>query len=168
MSICCCCRGIINGIDAEEWKPHTDKHLPPEARYCHTTVTAGKTAAKALFQQRYGLDIDPEVPLIGMVGRLAPQKGFDVVLAALPALLAPAGAAAARMQEKAGLAVQNPTAGALKPQRSGCQLALLGSGWLSGYSVHVQSLSVSCHVCAAMKLLLGCYVMLCMTVMLSL
>ena len=74
-------------MDAEKWNPATDQHLPAEARYSFATVTGGKAAAKARFQEQHGLRLAAGVPLVGMVGRLTPQKGTDVLLAALPTLL---------------------------------------------------------------------------------
>jgi hypothetical protein len=43
---------------------------------------------KARLQERLGLAVDPDAPLVGFVGRLTQQKGVDVLLAAAPALLA--------------------------------------------------------------------------------
>ncbi len=117
------CRGIMNGINLEAWNPETDDFLPAEVRYCHSTVTEGKAAAKALFQERYGLHVKPGAPLLGMLGRLAPQKGVDVVLAALPALL-PHPALGSLPHQKC-------SADEVLPGQSSCQLALLGSGYLS-------------------------------------
>ncbi len=76
--------GILNGIDVEEWNPETDRHLP--ARFGCGDL-AGKAACKEALQRELGLPVRPEVPLIGMVGRLAEQKGLDLVSAALPDLL---------------------------------------------------------------------------------
>ncbi len=110
----------MNGIDTQEWNPETDRYLPEVVRYSASSVSSGKAAAKTLFQERYGLSIDADIPLVGMIGRLAPQKGVDVVLAALPALLASNNATAA-------------TAGSRVPhwcgqQQSSHQLTILGSG----------------------------------------
>ena len=46
-----CCRGIMNGIDTQKWNPETDRYLPEDARYSASTVSSGKAAAKALFQE---------------------------------------------------------------------------------------------------------------------
>jgi starch synthase len=110
----------MNGIDTQEWNPETDSHLPEGVRYSASTVTSGKAAAKALFQERYGLSIDADIPLVGMIGRLAPQKGVDVVLAALPALLASKNASAA----PAGTGLPHWCG----QQQSSHQLTILGSG----------------------------------------
>ncbi|MDH5300977.1 MAG: glycogen synthase GlgA [Gammaproteobacteria bacterium] len=77
--------GILNGIDDGEWNPAKDPHLA--ANYSVRQLDA-KAANKAALQQAFGLPVRPDAPLIGMVGRMVEQKGYDWVLAALPALLA--------------------------------------------------------------------------------
>ncbi len=76
--------GILNGIDTAEWDPRTDPHLP--ARF-HAGDLSGKAACKAAVQRELGLPERPDAPLLALVGRLAEQKGVDLVVAALPALL---------------------------------------------------------------------------------
>ncbi len=69
--------GIVNGVDGRVWDPATDQHLP--ACYDVTTWQEGKADCKAALQAEMGLAVDPFVPLIGLVGRLADQKGWDLV-----------------------------------------------------------------------------------------
>jgi starch synthase len=76
--------GILNGIDMDEWNPATDKHLP--ARY-DVNDLSGKAACKAALQKEAGLPVRPDVPVFGIVGRLTPQKGFDVLAHALSRIL---------------------------------------------------------------------------------
>ncbi len=76
--------GILNGIDHAEWDPRSDPHLPA---HFDAEELAGKQACKAALQREVGLPPRPEVPLVAMVGRLADQKGVDLVLASLPELL---------------------------------------------------------------------------------
>ena len=76
--------GILNGIDVEAWNPATDKHLM--RRYTSRRLDA-KRDNKADLQRALGLLVDPDVPLFGMVGRLVPQKGVDLVLRVLPGLV---------------------------------------------------------------------------------
>jgi starch synthase len=76
--------GILNGIDDKIWNPARDAHLT--ARYSARNFS-GKQQNKAALQQELGLPVSITVPLIGMVGRLVPQKGMDLVLEALPQLM---------------------------------------------------------------------------------
>ncbi len=76
-------RGIINGIDIEVWDPAHDAHL---ASAYNATSLPGKTACKQALQARLGL-AQSDAPLIGIVSRLAAQKGFDLLEEVLPHLL---------------------------------------------------------------------------------
>lgn len=75
--------GILNGIDTRVWDPATDPFL---ASPYSTQDLQGKAAAKQQLCSAFGLD--PARPLLAVVSRLAAQKGIDVLLAALPGLLA--------------------------------------------------------------------------------
>ena len=88
--------GILNGLDETVWNPWTDPHLPARFRRGHLR---NKAKCKAALQAGLGLAADPAALLFGIVSRLTGQKGMDLVLEALPPLLA-----------------------------SGAQLAVLGSG----------------------------------------
>jgi starch synthase len=76
--------GILNGVDGEVWNPAQDSSLA--ARYSATEL-AGKPRNKAALQKEMGLEAKAAAPLFGVVSRLTAQKGLDLVLAALPALL---------------------------------------------------------------------------------
>ena len=76
--------GIVNGIDEVELDPATDPHLP--ARFDATTLDR-RSNNKAALQREASLPMNPRPPLIGMVGRLSGQKGLDILLPALDALL---------------------------------------------------------------------------------
>src|SRR5439155_987411 len=82
-------RGILNGIDAAVWDPATDPHLP--ARY-RAGDLAGKARCKRALQAELGLAVRDDAPLLGVVSRLAEQKGFDLLAVALPRVLEPADA----------------------------------------------------------------------------
>jgi starch synthase len=76
--------GIINGIDYNEWNPATDEYLP--AKFDPKNVS-GKAKCKEQVQQAYKLPTNKDVPLIGMISRLASQKGFDLLESAMPELV---------------------------------------------------------------------------------
>ncbi len=81
--------GILNGVDPEVWSPEHDALLPRP--YGPDDAVAGKAAAKAALQQRFGFNAETEAPLFGAVTRLTPQKGLDLLLAALPGLVESGG-----------------------------------------------------------------------------
>jgi starch synthase len=69
--------GIVNGIDYGEWNPETDPFLP--AHYSFENLE-GKQECKARLLERMGLPKPAgRVPLIGIISRLADQKGFDLI-----------------------------------------------------------------------------------------
>jgi len=75
--------GILNGIDTDEWNPATDIHL---AKNYDGENISGKAANKEALQIRMGLDVDPDMPLLGVVGRMTHQKGLDTLLEIVPKL----------------------------------------------------------------------------------
>jgi len=77
--------GILNGIDDEHWNPATDRLIA--SRFDATCIEA-RAANKEALQLRFGLTPDPRAPLFAVVSRLTWQKGMDLLLAAVPALLA--------------------------------------------------------------------------------
>jgi starch synthase len=79
-------RGILNGIDEDQWNPRTDPHIA--ARY---DAPAGKAANRRALIAEAGLDASAPGPVVIAVSRLTEQKGFDIVAEALPALLARGG-----------------------------------------------------------------------------
>ena len=91
--------GILNGVDYQVWDPASDERLTKN--YTRDDLR-GKGACKAALQREMGLAPRPDALLFGMVSRLVPQKGLDLVLGALPEIT-----------------------------RRGGQLALLGSGELA-------------------------------------
>jgi starch synthase len=69
-------RGILNGIDTDEWNPRVDPLIA--ARYDENDL-AGKAACKAALQSEAGLPVRADRPVFGVVGRLIRQKGLDVL-----------------------------------------------------------------------------------------
>ena len=88
--------GIVNGIDTDAWNPATDPHL---SKHYKAGRMMGKAAIKQLLQQELGLNQQADAPLLGVISRITPQKGQDLVLAIAPQLI-----------------------------QSGAQLAILGNG----------------------------------------
>jgi len=70
--------GILNGADYDDWNPATDPFLG-ENGYDATNFSEGKAACKAALQSDMGLPVRPDVPLLATVGRLADQKGLDLI-----------------------------------------------------------------------------------------
>jgi starch synthase len=76
--------GILNGVDYDEWDPRHDPHLP---HHYGANQLGVKAELKQEFLQRLNLASGSRTALIGIVARMATQKGFDLLLAALPPLL---------------------------------------------------------------------------------
>jgi starch synthase len=76
--------GIMNGVDYERWNPEKDPAIPQ--RYTPEDLS-GKAACKAALQQELGLDRDPGALLCGAIGRLAHQKGYDILATAVPGMI---------------------------------------------------------------------------------
>ena len=77
--------GILNGIDPSEWDPAVDPHLL--ARYSAADLT-GKAQCRRALCEAAGFAADDPGMILGAIGRLTEQKGFDVLLDAVPRLLA--------------------------------------------------------------------------------
>ena len=78
--------GILNGVDYTEWDPENDQLI--SHRYGPGNLS-GKQKNKVALRKILGLPSPPqESPLIGMISRLADQKGFDLVLQAAEKILA--------------------------------------------------------------------------------
>jgi starch synthase len=73
--------GILNGVDYADWNPATDKFI---LRPFDPTYLDGKKECKRDMLRAFGLDeVKEETPVIGMVSRLAGQKGFDILCESL-------------------------------------------------------------------------------------
>jgi starch synthase len=69
--------GIVNGIDYEEWSPEKDKLIPHH--YSKEDLSGKEKNKKALLEKCNLPKTRKNVPLIGIVSRLADQKGFDIL-----------------------------------------------------------------------------------------
>ncbi|HEX5591351.1 MAG TPA: glycogen/starch synthase, partial [Candidatus Limnocylindrales bacterium] len=76
--------GILNGLDTELWDPATDAAIA--APYSRAD-RSGKAACRADLLERLGMDPADPRPVLGMIGRLDPQKGFDLLAASAATLL---------------------------------------------------------------------------------
>ena len=75
--------GILNGIDYSIWDPQTDKFI---AENFSAGNPKGKSADKEDLQKLCKLPLKKDVPLIGIVSRLAEQKGFDILAEAIDSI----------------------------------------------------------------------------------
>jgi len=78
-------RGIVNGIDVEQWDTRTDRLLPQP--YDENSFREGKACARHALQERLGLETDGEKFVIGLISRLTDQKGLDLVNAIFQKML---------------------------------------------------------------------------------
>lgn len=76
--------GILNGIDTEIWNPEKDVSLA--ATYTSRSLKA-KAVNRAEVQRRFGLEQTTDGPLYCVISRLTEQKGLDLLIQALPALV---------------------------------------------------------------------------------
>ena len=77
-------RGILNGIDLDKFNPKTDPMIP--VNYDLKTFE-DKVQNKLAFQKEMDLEVNADLPLIGMVTRLTHQKGIDLILQASEEIL---------------------------------------------------------------------------------
>ena len=70
-------RGIVNGIDYDEFNPKTDRYL---AKNYDVNSFKDKVINKTELQRELGLTVDENIPMIGMVTRLTHQKGIDLLV----------------------------------------------------------------------------------------
>jgi starch synthase len=76
--------GILNGVDYREWDPRHDPYL---STHFSPEDLRGKSTNKETLSARLKLNLAKSNPLIGMVTRFVEQKGIDLLLDTLPALL---------------------------------------------------------------------------------
>jgi starch synthase len=77
------------GIDLDEWNPAADPYLDEKLGYKAFSKTSpeNKAACKKALQAELGLQQNDNVPLVCFIGRLAPQKGVDLIEEIFPWLL---------------------------------------------------------------------------------
>jgi len=101
-------RGVLNGIDPR-WSPDNDHTLP--AAFSAADLS-GKQLCKEKLREAFGLTDHSKKPLIGVLSRIVPDKGFDILLPCIDALA-----------------------------RQGIQFAIFGSGDNAGYLEQLSGLS---------------------------
>jgi starch synthase len=77
--------GILNGLDTKVWDPAAEDEALA-ARYS-AADRSGKSVCRSDLLARLGFDVADHGPVLGMIGRLDPQKGFDILAAAADRLL---------------------------------------------------------------------------------
>ena len=111
--------GILNGVDGSVWDPRTDAAIA--ANYSPDSLDA-KALCKSALQAALGLPQDAHAPLFVAVSRLTSQKGLDLVLSALPQLLAHGGQLAVQGSGDAALERALLAAAAKYPRRVAVRL----------------------------------------------
>src|ERR1700727_2061133 len=81
-------QGIVNGIDDNVWNPATDLAVPQNYSALRIDM---RVRNKITLQTQMGLAPEVGRPLLGVVSRLSDQKGLDVLLQALPGIIARGG-----------------------------------------------------------------------------
>ena len=72
-----CLKGIVNGIDYNEYNPKTDSFIP--FKYNERTFRKEKCKNKKALQEELGLEVNDKTFMLGIVSRLTDQKGLDLV-----------------------------------------------------------------------------------------
>lgn len=76
--------GVLNGVDYASWNPKSDPHI---ASHYDAKNLSGKKACKEELMKIFKFPGNQEAPVIGMISRLADQKGFDILSGGIEELL---------------------------------------------------------------------------------
>ena len=76
--------GVLNGVDYTEWNPEKDPHV---ASKFSSSDLSGKKLCKKDLQNRFCLREDDSIPIIGIVARMASQKGYDLLTGVLERII---------------------------------------------------------------------------------
>ncbi|MEP7218685.1 MAG: glycogen synthase GlgA, partial [Bacteroidota bacterium] len=76
--------GIMNGVDTEIWNPETDKLI--DTKYSSESLE-GKFENKTALANKFNMDADLDIPLIGVIARMVEQKGYDLICEAIEPLM---------------------------------------------------------------------------------
>ncbi len=113
-------QGIVNGIDDAVWDPATD---PVVAQNYSAVRIDMRVRNKTALQTQMGLAPGVERPLFAVISRLSDQKGLDLLLAALPGLIAKGGQLALLGSGDRSLEAGFAAAAAGRPNSVGCVFA---------------------------------------------
>lgn len=69
--------GVLNGIDYGVWNPAKDEYIAQ--KYTAGTLK-NKAVCKAELEECCAFKHEPKVALVGIISRLADQKGFDIIV----------------------------------------------------------------------------------------
>ena len=111
--------GIRNGIDINVWNPLRDAFIA--ARYGRSTLRVRERNRREL-RSRFGLDDKADAPVFGVVSRLVPQKGLDIVADAATAFLDRGAQLAILGSGDVALEQRFAALAAAHPARVGCVL----------------------------------------------
>jgi starch synthase len=111
--------GILNGIDDTVWNPATDNML---AANFNARDTSKRHVNKAAVQAQFGLAPDPDALLFGVISRLTWQKGLDLLLDAVPDVLALGAQLVVLGTGEPALEAGFAAAAAAHPGRIGCRI----------------------------------------------
>jgi starch synthase len=112
-------QGIVNGIDDTVWNPATDAALPQTYSALRIDM---RVRNKTALQAQMGLASGVDRPLFGVISRLSDQKGLDLLLQALPGLIAKSGQLALLGSGDPTLEAGFSAAATSRPDSVGCVL----------------------------------------------
>ena len=76
--------GVLNGVDYDDWSPEKDKFIISKYDY---KDLSGKAKCRQDLLKEYSLNLSDDAPVIGIISRLADQKGFDILSQAMEELM---------------------------------------------------------------------------------
>jgi starch synthase len=112
-------QGIVNGIDDTVWNPASDPALAQTYSALRIDL---RVRNKTALQTEMGLAPGVDRPLLGVVSRLSDQKGLDLLLEALPGVIADGGQLALLGSGEPSLEAGFTAAAAARPDSVGCVL----------------------------------------------
>ena len=81
-------RGILNGLDYDFYNPATDKVIYANYDAEHLE---NKAKCKELLQKEFGLEVNPDIPVVGFCSRMNMYKGFDIIKCSIERLIGELG-----------------------------------------------------------------------------